>query len=126
MKINLNNNSEQRSLTHKKNSSKINFTKIIAEAKNKNTIQNLINKNNFEKAGNSLGPHHKKKEDLYLLKTGNMQRNLGYNNLSKNYIIKNGNPRSEDKNKRRETINFIPKLNNHHYFKIHNLKTKRK
>ena len=35
MKINLNNNSEQRSLTHKKNSSKINFTKIIAEAKNK-------------------------------------------------------------------------------------------
>ena len=126
MKINLNNNSEQRSLTHKKNSSKINFTKIIAEAKNKNTIYNLINKNNFEKAGNSLGPHHKKKEDLYLLKTGNMQRNLGYNNLSKNYIIKNGNPRSEDKNKRRETINFIPKLNNHHYFKIHNLKTKRK
>ena len=79
------------------------------------------------KAGKSLGPHHKKKEgDLFRLRTGNMQRNFGNNNLSKNNIIRKRNPRSEDKKKSRETFHNIPALNNHNYIKIHNLLTMRK
>ena len=126
MNIHINNN-EQRTLTHNNNHSKINFTKKITESKNINTIYNNREKYHGNgKAANSLGPHHKKKEgDLYILRTGNMQRNFGFNNLYKNHIIRKGNPRSEDKKKRRETINYIPILNNCNYFQIHDLITKK-
>ena len=59
MNININNNSDQRILSHKNNNIlKINFTKIIAESKNKNTIYQKEKNNNPGKAGKSLGPHH--------------------------------------------------------------------
>ena len=122
---NTNSNSYKKSPIDKKNNNiKINFTKIIAEVKNKNTIYHFDKINNYGNVGKSLGPHHKKKDgDLYLLKTNNMQRNFGNNNLSKHYIVRKGNPKSEDKRKQRENYKNIPILNNNNYFKIHNLIT---
>ena len=113
---------------------KINFSKLIAKTKNKNTIyyhdknnnnnNNNNTNNNNQTIGKSLGPHHKKKEGgLYILRNDYMQRNFGNNNLSKNRIIRKGNPKSEDRCNQKQKYKNIPLLNNNIY--INNIISKK-
>ena len=98
-------------ITNKRNP-KINFSKIIAESKKKPSLY-FYNKNqNNDNTAKSVGPLHKKKNGiLYLLKAGNMQRNLGKNNLYRNLIVRRGNPRSEEKYKNKKKIKNIHLVN---------------
>ena len=99
------------------NNNKINFSKIIEDSKKKHSLY-FYNKNQNEDNGaKSVGPQHKKKNGLfYVLKTGNIQRNFGKNNLYKQFIVRKGNPKSEEKYKKIENIKNMPLLNIDNYY----------
>ena len=110
-----------------KNNKKINFTNLITESKNKNTIYHYYdNKRHIDIVATSVGPHHKMKDGgLFMVKTGIMQRNFGNNNLSKNLNERKGNPKSEDKIKNDNARKNGPFLNNDIYNNnIFNIKIK--
>ena len=98
---------KKNSITNNNNNKniKINLTKLISKTKNKNNIYNYDRNKINQIIGKSVGPHHKMKDGgLYVIRPGYMQRNLGYNNISKKIIIRKGNPKSEEKWNKNENI----------------------
>ena len=62
-----------------------------------NKLVDAKNNNLGRKIAISLGPHHKMKEGgLLIVRTGNLKKNYGNYNLSKNIIRRRGNPKSEE------------------------------
>ena len=89
----------------------INFTKLIAKTKNKNTIYYHDKNKNFQKIGIYL-PFHLKKKDggLNVIRANKIETNYGNNNLIKNRILRKGNLLSE--NKRNKKLINIPLIKN--------------
>ena len=85
------------------NKTDINYPKKVIP-KNQRSLKIEINSQNERNNHNldhkiavSLGPHHKMKEGgLLVIRTGNMKKNFGNENLSKNLIKRRGNPKSEE------------------------------
>lgn len=98
----------------------INFSKIIPDANNKNTIYYYDKKNNNTIIGQPVGAG--KEGGLYVLRTEGMKRNLGMNNLSKNLPVKKGVYKSEEKWKQKAKIKKIPYLNNNNIYFFKNKK----
>ena len=98
-KLNYNNNKQKGNI-------RINFSKLIAEVKNKKNNIYIFDKNKNNKIiAKSLGANHNNKNaGIFVLKMGHMQRNFGKNNLSKNINIRKGNPKSEEKWKQKQKL----------------------
>ena len=114
---------KKNSITNNHNNNiKINLTKLIAKNKNKNNIY-YYDRNKNNQIIKSVGPHHKMKDGgLYMIRTGDMQRNFGNNNISNNIIIRKGNPKSEEKWNKSENFQKIPFKNDIY---INNITTKK-
>ena len=88
-----------KSSTDNTNNIRINFTRIISEAKKKDQVYYYNKIDNKINTASSLGPHHKKRDGrLFLIKNGNLNRNYGNINISKHLFIRKGNSKSEEKN----------------------------